>query len=235
MMSDANASPITLGIEMSNPSAARDAAPRPHSVARWDAKGELLGSAPLPDSARGSDAVMHAMGELARSCAVEPIGIKRVLVSVGPGGYTALRIATTSAKMLAHTLGASLVAVPTPRVAMASIDPSALPALVALASKKNKAHATRVRADADAEELGVIDAPAIESLGVRTIVSDRHLPASFVEMARSLGVELRPIVLDARDLLIAGEGIEPIDPLRLEPLYAREPDAVTQWRARGSR
>lgn len=227
-------SPITLGIEMSNPSAARDGDSRPHSVALWDARGTLLGSAPLPASARGSDAVMHAIASLAEELAVPASSIGRVLVSVGPGGYTALRIATTSAKMLAHTLGASLVAVPSACVTAVRVEGEHRPALVALASKKNRAHATIIGVDGSLREHGIIDADAIGGLGVRSIVSDHHLPASFAEMAGSLGIEIVPLVLDARDLLVASEGIEACDPLLLTPLYAREPDAVTQWRARGS-
>ncbi|MCA9275697.1 MAG: hypothetical protein KDA29_06705 [Phycisphaerales bacterium] len=226
--------PITLGIEMSNPSAARDEQSRPHSVAMWNSEGELLGSAPLPASARGSDAVMHAIASLGDQVGVSASSIGRVLVSVGPGGYTALRIATTSAKMLAHTLGASLVAVPSARVASIRIEPGLCPALVALASKKNRSHATVIEADGSMREVGIIDAEALASMGVRSIVSDHHLPASFAEMAGSLGIQIVPLVLDARDLLLACEGIGDCDPLLLAPLYAREPDAVTQWRARGS-
>lgn len=225
---------ITLGIEMSNPSARDATGEAPHSVALWDGGGELLGSAPLPGSARGSDGVLHAIASLSDACGVHASELARVIVSIGPGGYTALRISTTSAKVLADTLGAELIPVPTARVASMDIPGGVRPAAVVLATKKNLGHASVLRADGSIETLGVVGAEALGACGARTIVADQHLPASFVSFAEQNGIAIRPIRLDARALLGAAEGIPPIDPLRLEPIYAREPDAVTQWRARGS-
>ena len=225
--------PITLGIEMSNPSSTASGAEPSHSVALWN-NDQLLGSAPLPDGARGSDGVLSAIATLANSCDVSPSTIGHILVSVGPGGYTALRIATTSAKILAESLGAQLIAVPTPRVAAVRIDDSNHPAIVALASKKDRTHATLKKDDVDLQELGVTDADALRESGVRSIPPDQHPPKSIIEYATANDIAVRSIVLDARDLLAASEGLEPIDPLHLSPEYAREPDAVTQWRARSS-
>ena len=226
--------PITLGIEMSNPSANTPGQDPTHAIAFWDDQGNLVGSSALPDSSRGSDAVLHAIATLARDCDVVPGAIGRVIVSVGPGGYTALRIATTSAKVLADTLGAQLVAVPTARVASCSIEDAHRPALIALASKKDRCHASRLHVDGTIEELGIIDASALESHEIKAVVADHHLPKSFHERASSLDLGGHPLRLDARALLSASEGIEPIDPLHCAPIYAREPDAVTQWRARTS-
>jgi tRNA A37 threonylcarbamoyladenosine modification protein TsaB len=234
-MSNNADSTITLGIEMSNPGAARDDQARAHSVAFWDCDGSLIASAPLPESSRGADAVMHAIETLAATHNISPSRIVRIIVSVGPGGYTALRIATTSAKMLAHTLGAKLIAVPSARVGAARLREESLPALIALASKKNKAHASIVASDGSITEHGVIDANALSGLGIRTIVGDRHLPASFREQASVLGVDIEDLVLDVRDLLGASDACDAVDPQHLTPIYAREPDAVTQWRERGSR
>lgn len=225
---------ITLGIEMSNPSANAPGASPAHAVALWDERETLLGSSALPDSSRGSDAVMDAIATLAQSCDVAPASIGRIIVSIGPGGYTALRIATTSAKVLADTLGAELIAVPSARVASVSIEESHRPALIALASKKNKCHASVITPDGTIQEIGIIDADALSAIAPRSIVADHHLPRSFHERAISLGIEECPLRLDVRDLLSASCGIAPIDPLLCAPKYAREPDAVTQWRARGS-
>lgn len=225
---------ITLGIEMSNPGSTAPGAIPAHAVALWDERETLLGSSALPDTSRGSDAVMDALGALAQSCGVAPASIGRIIVSIGPGGYTALRIATTSAKVLADTLGAQLIAVPSARVASVSIEESHRPALIALASKKNRCHASLLKSDGSIEERGIIDADELSTVAPRSIVADHHLPRSFHERAISLGIEVRPLRLDVRDLLGASHGIAPIDPLLCAPKYAREPDAVTQWRARGS-
>ena len=81
----------------------------------------------------------------------------------------------------------------------------------------------------------MIGADSLESLGLGSIVADTHLPETFAQQAQALGLDRHELVLDARNLLRASQGIEPIESMRLTPLYAREPDAVTQWRARGSR
>lgn len=225
---------LTLGIEMSNPSASDPGDEPAHSVALWGGGGALIDSAPMPEGARGSDGVMRCIGELARANDSEPAAIGRVLVSVGPGGYTALRIATTSAKVLADTLRAQLIPVPSARVASIGLSDDQRPALIALASKKGRSHASVLGIGGALRELGVIEPAALADLGLRTLVADRHLPDGFASEAVRLGVATVPLRLDARDLMDASEGIEPVDPLRLAPIYAREPDAVTQWRARGS-
>lgn len=233
-----NTRTITLGIEMSNPSASKGSVEQPHSIALWSCEqgsSALLGSVPLPQGTRGSDGIMHRVESLCAELSVKPCDIARIIVSIGPGGYTALRIATTTAKMLASTLDAELIAVPSALVAARSIDDTHRPALIALASKKDHTHASVIETDGSCRRVGIITHEALADLGVRSIVADAYLPAPFVASAQALGIELIAICLDARGLLGASVGIEPIDPLRLTPLYAREPDAVTQWRERASR
>lgn len=229
-------SPFTLGIEMSNPSASKGSAQPPHSIALWSsaAGSTLVGSMPLPQGTRGSDGIMHAVESLCARHSVKPSDIGRIIVSLGPGGYTALRIATTTAKMLASTLGAELIAVPSALVAARSIAADQRPALIALASKKDHTHASMIESDGSCRVIGILTSDAIVALGLRSLVADTHLPQSFVDAAKKLGIERVAMRLDARELLGASDGIDPIDPLRLTPIYAREPDAVTQWRERAS-
>lgn len=228
---------ITLGIEMSNPSANKGAAEQTHALALWSGENgtpTLLGSAPLAAGTRGSDGIMHGIESLCSELSVEPRSIARIIVSIGPGGYTALRIATTTAKLLASTLGASLIAVPSALVAARSVRADQRPALIALASKKDHTHASVIDADGSLQSVGIITCDALSDLGVRTIVADQHLPESFVLASQKLGIERALIRLDARELIDASAGVDPVDPMRLAPIYAREPDAVTQWRDRAS-
>lgn len=230
-------STITLGIEMSNPSASEGRTEQAHAIALWSAapvSAALIASVPLPQGTRGSDGIMHAIGSLCGEHGIRPGDIGTVLVSVGPGGYTALRIATTTAKMLAATLGARLIAVPSALVAARSVGEDQRPALVTLASKREHTHASVIRPDGVCSSIGIITCSVLDGLGVRTIVADEHLPRSFAAAAAELKIERRALRLDARDLLAASAGIEPISPLVLTPIYAREPDAVTQWRSRAS-
>jgi len=223
---------FVLAIELSNPSAT----PGAHAVALFDARykrSTLVGSMAIPDGLRSADGLMVAIDALCREHHCAPGSIARIIVSIGPGGYTALRIATTSAKVLAQTLGCELVALPAAAIAAQSIDEPLRPALIVLASKNERGSGVMLHVDGTIEPVGMIDAGMIEPMGVRTIVGDAHLPDSFAACALELGIERRAIVLDARQCFSAAVGVRPIEPAGLRPIYARAPDAITQWRARG--
>ena len=182
---------------------------------------------------RSSDGIMVAIERLCKEHATEPSSIASIIVSVGPGGYTALRIATTTAKVLAATLGCELVAVPTAIVASVSVSQDQCPALIALASKNQMAHCSLVQEPGQAQVAW--DARCTSTCKARNCARLLLMiicPTSFIEHAQIAGVEIVPIKLDARQGLIASNGIEPIAPESLMPIYAREPDAVTQWRDR---
>lgn len=226
-----HSSKFAIAIELSNPNASVGA----HAVALFSLETEcskLVDSLPVPSSVRSADALMVLVETLCTKHQIVPSEIERVVVSIGPGGYTALRISSTTAKVLADTIGCLLIAVPSAAIASQSIESSQRPTLIALASKNNQAHCTLLATDGSLEEVGVIDASKIETYAVHSIVGDAHLPATFVSRAAQLGIEIVPIELDARNVLKASVGIQPINPLELAPQYAREPDAVTQWRER---
>ncbi len=154
----------TLAIETSNPSAGPRgryahgedhtilagpgvALGRPHSTPGLRDHLEVVDAEALNDLESGSDDLMAAVDRLCRRAAVSPVEIGRVAVSVGPGGYTALRTAIAAAKMIAEATGARTVAVPSASVAAwcIAITP---PALVCLASKGETTHATLLPAAA---------------------------------------------------------------------------------------
>lgn len=224
---------IVLGIEMSNPTASPDASAV--AVARCDEHGgvlETLAHAPMPKGARGSDGVMALVQTLCAQAGVKPAEIARIAVGVGPGGYTALRIAATTAKVLADTIGCAVVPVPAVRVAAGRIAPEKRPAAVALASKGERAWCAIVGEDGTIEELGVVEAAGMLERGPRALFGDAHLPGSFRAGCAGARIEVCPVVLDARDCIAAAARCPAVDPMDLGPIYAREPDAVTQWRAR---
>ncbi len=220
-----------LAIEASNPSASAPGA----CVGRVGNTGvEVLGRS-TDDPARASDGVMVAVSRACEEAGVAPADLDAVAVCVGPGGYTALRIATTSAKTLAFALGVPLIPVYAAEVAARSVGTDHRPALIALASKKSAAHLTLLEPDGSLRDLGVRTADAVPP-GVRALVADAHLPEAFAARARELGVAPAPLMLSPEACLACCVGREGTDPDRVSPLYAREPDAVTQWRERhGSR
>jgi len=217
-----------LGIECSNPASGSGVA----LARRVDGELEFAGERELPQGASGTDALVRTIDALTREMGVTPAMLARVAVSVGPGGYTALRTSVAAASAIARALACEPVGVPTHRVAAHALDESDLPAMVILASKAQRAHASVVARDRSVRELGVVDASVVEGLGVATLVGDAHAPAVFLDAARAAGVRAVPLALDAWSCLRAAEGLEGVDPADLGVRYAREPDAVTQWRAR---
>jgi tRNA threonylcarbamoyladenosine biosynthesis protein TsaB len=57
--------------------------------------------------------LLPTVERLLRTVDLTPRSLSCVVVSIGPGSYTGLRVGITAAKTLAYTLGCSLVAVPT--------------------------------------------------------------------------------------------------------------------------
>ena len=244
MTTDArNPERFALAIECSNPSA-RGADRGEVGLARMDDAGGLafIGSVGLSQEARGSDGLVAAMNEVCSAHGADPSSIARVVVSIGPGGYTALRISVTVAKILARVNGCRVVAVPSAAVAAVglldeskgmgeSVDSTS--AVIALASKNKEAHCTRL-INGELEVLGVIGAEGVAASGAGVVVGDGHLPREMVEAAQHAGMRVEGLSLTARSLLEASVGFGgcfgEIDPTELGVSYAREPDAVTQWR-----
>lgn len=189
---------------------------------------------PLHANAGREDDLLPAIDRLCRRQSASPASLRLVVVSAGPGGFTSLRVAVTVAKSLAVSVGAACVAVPT-AVAIAARTAAAGSAFaVLLAGKGESAHATvfprgqwrdpQIRA-------GLITARDVEKLGVQTIVGDAFVPGPILEEASRLGIEVQRPCFDAAACLEVGLTLQALEPVHLSPIYAREPEAVTKWRA----
>lgn len=278
-----------LAIEISNPSSGPRGAQADGTLAgpgvalgRIDDEGNavLLGEELLREGTRHDDDLMPAIDRLMGRHSARPAELSRIAVSIGPGGYTSLRIAVATAKMLAEATGAETLPVHSPSVAAWSIPIDSAPALVCLASKGAAAYGVllpppawadtrlpnptrepdwwrrfgrpaieRLAGPAAATELdaqhraglgwisssfnlGMIGADQIELLRPATIIADEFLPAPIADAAVRLGASIvRPLFAAAYVLALSNRSTS-IDPLNLSPFYGREPEAVTQWRAR---
>jgi len=217
-----------IGVECSNPSVGCGVA-----MARRTATAlEHIETRALPRGASGTDALVGTIAEMTRDHGVAPRRVARIAVSTGPGGYTALRTSVASSSAMARALACELVGVPTPMVAARALAERHLPAMVILASKGGGAHASIVARDRSVRDLGLVGADAVDARGVRTLACDAHAPGGFVEGAARAGIAVEPLALDAWSCLVAAGGLGPVDPADLRVIYAREPDAVTQWRGR---
>src|SRR5690606_22626884 len=146
-------------------------------------------------------------------------------------------IAITTAKMIAEATGCEVVPVPSALVAAWRLRgrPELAPAIVCLASKKGTAHGTLLPAAGwleGAEALGVIGPDDIRERRPRTISADSYLPDAMRAAAREIGAAVIPPQFAAESVCHLARDMPPQDPATLAPIYAREADAVTQWRAR---
>jgi tRNA threonylcarbamoyladenosine biosynthesis protein TsaB len=216
---------LTLAIEMSNPSC--EAGVAVGSLARG-----TLGIEPIKSGDGRHDDLITSIDRLHSRLRLSARDLGRIAVSIGPGGYTALRIAIATTKMLCESLGAACIAIPSANVVARRVTGAGAFAVI-LASKDDTAIATVFDSPGSRRAEGrLIDASQIAHLGATHLVADRHLPETIAEAAAALGLAIQPPRFDAAACLELSFDAAAIDPSALAPLYPREPDAVTKWRQR---
>jgi len=225
---------LTLAIEASNPSAASGGS-GPGVAAGLVGSGgslEVLGVEMLRSTARHDDDLMPAIDRLWARVGAPRSAIRRVAVSIGPGGYTGLRVAIVGAKLIAEAVGAMCVGVPSALVVARRAAPDTpAPFAVALASKAETTVVSVFRerggTGSIAREIG---ASELADLNVRAIIADRHLPLPIRARCTAAGVRIDEPVFDPVACLEASGLVAPVEPARLLPIYGREPEAVRKWR-----
>jgi tRNA threonylcarbamoyladenosine biosynthesis protein TsaB len=197
---------------------------------------------------RDDDPLFPAIDRLLRSRSARPCDLGAIAVSVGPGGFTGLRIAVTAAKTMADALDIPVIAVPSALVAADGAmqrDPQGGGWLVALASKRTTSWWTTVVAAGDA--LQIVGEPAIREASelvaaapadhpIRTMLADEFVHADALAVARAAGWLIETPRFAAESCWRQGRAMlrrgEFADRVTLAPLYPREPEAVTLWRER---
>lgn len=238
-----------LAIETSNPSAA--------GAGVGVALGRMDGSGPVllePLAARGEkqarggldDDLMPAIDRIMRRAGVGVDALARVAVSAGPGGYTGLRVACAAGKMIAEGCGCACVAVRSARAALVSswdqIATRGTTGVAVLLASKGESSWGEVFLASDnpleahaAGPGGLIGPGEVSRLkGVGVLLGDQFVAGSIIEAAKAAGMQVLSPKFDAQAVLKLGMVGEAIDPAGLSPMYPREPDAVTLWRARHS-
>jgi tRNA A37 threonylcarbamoyladenosine modification protein TsaB len=199
---------------------------------------QIASGAPRVGQGGNDDDLMPAIDRVFARRGVRARAVGTVIVSVGPGGYTGLRIACAVGKMIAEAAGARCVAAPTAAVVAHRVDPSAWSrggVAVALASKGESAWVQRVTTSGPitgGRILHALDLTELHNAGVRTLVADRFLPPSMRDGAAALGWTVIEPTFDPAACIEVwrAHAVPSIDPVELVPLYPREPDAVTLWR-----
>lgn len=223
---------IILGIETSNPSAWTEAAPVMPGVALARVREgavEPIGAEPVDPRAVHRDDLMPAIERLFAGAGLRPRDASAVAVSAGPGGYTAVRIAVTAAKMIAEATGAACIAVPSAAVVARRVD-ARDSFMVALASKGDSAWVTVFDRAGREMRAGLMTGADVPGLGVRTLVADRFLPGAMRQACAAAGIEIVEPIFDPLACIEASVALAPVDPVELSPIYPREPEAVRKWR-----
>lgn len=255
---------LTLAIEASNPSAtpgvdgfaALGRCARTSPIT-WDVRSLGAQAFARPARRRGGPAgaapgsLIKAIDALVERAAIDRRDIARVAVSVGPGGFTSVRMSVATAAALAVALDAECVAVPTAEIVARGVEwsgpGSSKRAVIALAGKRDSAWAAVCEPPVRVGEppyaiwrrdpVGAIwRAAEFEAAHARApidlIVADAHLPESIRAWARDAGVRVEPPALSAVACFEASLARKGVDPAALAPIYPREPEAVSKWRAR---
>lgn len=195
---------------------------------------------------RHDDDLMPAIDRLFSRLSLAPSHLVggAVAVSIGPGGFTGLRIAISTAKMLAEVTGARLVAVPSALVvaesALSQISDLAdgnPTTIVALSSKNESAWCTRLQRAESAWHIvgqaGLHDGGSLDLSNAAHVFADEHLPASLRAACVKAGVPVHEPDFDPAACLRIAEWKlarnETIDPLQILPMYPRPPEAVSLW------
>lgn len=190
--------------------------------------------------AKDSDPLLPTIDLVARrhGCSARDLGA--IAVSVGPGGFTGLRISVTAAKCMSEALGVPAIAVPSAMVAVAGSRGDG-PWLVALASKRETCWLARVVGSRDdsrfSGEPSVVDADTLGDVAAfRTLLADEFVPPRIVAAARDAGILVEAPGFGAEACWRVASTMwrrgDVVSPLELAPIYPREPEAVTLWRER---
>lgn len=206
---------------------------------------DLLHLEPVSNPARHDDDLMPAIARAVHRVNANPGDLEMVFVSVGPGGFTSLRIAVSTAKMLAFALNCRIVAVPETGVVLAAAG-SSLPVAICLAGKHghywtalHSADAVGSTIAADGQLLAVSDIAQQATAGGITRIAINQPADCISDLTRAVnaaGIDVMQVHSDAthvwrvgRRMALAGQFTAPE---QLLPIYPREPEAIRLWRER---
>jgi tRNA threonylcarbamoyl adenosine modification protein YeaZ len=221
--------PTTLALELSQ---------RDGTVSMVNSKGINL-TREVNTGSRDDDTVLPMISEIANELSITPRSIELVVVSVGPGGFTGLRTSVAIAKMLALVSSATIVPVETAIVTVASSSVNKKAYFVLSGVKQDSFWLSKVYKKDNSWCCTASISCVKELKNVITEVDgvfvDSFAPDSISDICVLSGVTPYTSLPNAKSLLDIGiqlhENGVSIDPMKLSPLYPREPEAVRAWNA----
>jgi tRNA threonylcarbamoyl adenosine modification protein YeaZ len=192
----------------------------------------LIEHVDLPQPKRHRVELMPTIDQLCRKHQVRPGDLGEVAINIGPGSFTGLRIAVTTAKMLAMTLGIKVVAADATQVIAAGVDSDTAPHLaVCLATRQDTFYCGLFEQHGKGWQL----CDDAKVMTVEQLLANTSRPLAMVgegcpEIPATEGIVLiDPPSLRAADLWRITRGRACCDPLTLSPIYAHPPQAQSQW------
>ena len=192
--------------------------------------------------ARHDDVLVPAIDSMLRDHGCARDDLAGCGVSIGPGGFTGLRVSIATVKSLALALELPVYGVPSALVVASSVPDPPSEMVIALAGKGDTAWFTsvvkedgrwRIRGEAS---LVRSDGNQDEFDSITTIVADEHLPESFRRAADDRGMTILPPRWDPMACLSLTrhrhESGDADEPHSLQPIYPRVPEAVSIWEAK---
>lgn len=199
------------------------------AVARAEGEGE--GSrevlAEISVSARGaSEALLPATDAALRLCGEELASVERVLVGVGPGTFTGIRIAAATARSLSLGSGASLSKNSTLAALAAPALACSPDVLAVLDARRGQVFAQRFSGDGSSGRILCVEPEDLSAEGDPLVVGDGAV--RYREELSTLG-RIPPDDSPLHRVTAAGHvfsaDLAPVAPEDVVPVYVREPDA----------
>ncbi|GFH40671.1 tRNA (adenosine(37)-N6)-threonylcarbamoyltransferase complex dimerization subunit type 1 TsaB [Lactococcus insecticola] len=204
------------------------------SVALTDGA-DLLGKIDLNIKKNHSITLMPAIDFLMKNAGLVPAQLDRIAVAQGPGSYTGLRIAVTTAKTLASTLNIELVGVSSLAAIAANVEAAGKVVPIIDARRMNVyagVYENGVNTAKDCHTafetlmLTLKDAPQVLFTG--EIDNFRDLIATELPQAKVLENPERRLP-NAYQIAILGEKLAPVDIDNFVPEYLKKVEAEEKW------
>lgn len=202
----------------------------------------LLGTEIIQKQVRHDDSLMPALDRLVTAHGYTPSELTEIYVSVGPGGFTGLRIAVTTAKMLAYSLGVKIVAVPSAMVVAVSVNPNKGKLAVCMARKREMVWSTLFSYDNKyqiwvlCEDGRLVQPEQLIDHSPISLVSGDSTDSELIQLCHNNQIDFSEAQVNVESCWRAGRYLaekgEYIHAEKLSPIYAREPEAVRLWETR---
>ena len=187
---------------------------------------------------RDRDSVMPSLDQVTSLVGGSPKNVDSVIVSVGPGGFTGLRVAVATAKMISLATGASIVPVETAIGVVGADQHAPKKSLVVSAIKNSTFWLSIVDQGLGTCKSSLVEHEALEQQlfegGV--LYGDSLISDEIRRICEAHSVEIRTTPSRASSIMIAGLALlaqgKTVAPNALVPLYPREPEAVRNWKLR---